>query len=112
MREPGAGALTAAGYWYVFVSLPIDRLLTFRWLFRLFVWYSFLWRVSGLSLKLDALHPDRAGGLGFLKETPFVLLPIFLSQTVLLSGRIADHIWHEGVRLADFRLQIAGLVMW
>jgi hypothetical protein len=45
---PGAGGprLTAAGYWYVFVSLTIFRFLLLRWYFRLFVWYRFLWQVA------------------------------------------------------------------
>jgi hypothetical protein len=61
---PGEGslALTWAGYWYVYVSLPIARVLLFRWYFRLFIWYMFLWRVSRLRLRLNPLHPDRAGG--------------------------------------------------
>ena len=46
----------------------------------------------------------------FLGTTPFILLPVLLSHTVLLSGRIADHIRHEGASLLQFRREIALLV--
>jgi hypothetical protein len=109
--QPGDGRLTAAGYWYVFVSLPLFRFLLFRWYFRLLIWYRFLAQVARIPLTLDALHPDRAGGLGFLKETPFILLPFFLAQTTLLAGRIGDLIWHERAQLLQFRLEIAGSIV-
>ena len=41
----GRWHLTAAGYWYVFVSIPIGQFILLRWYVRLFVWYRFLWQV-------------------------------------------------------------------
>src|SRR5215472_4996888 len=102
---------TLAGLWYVFVSLPLFRFILARWGFRLLIWYRFLWSVSRLPLRLDALHPDRAGGLGFLGQTPFVFMPVFLAQTCLLSGKIADHIWHDGAKLPQFKLEIAAILL-
>ncbi len=32
------------------------------------IWYVFLWRVSRLPLQLEPLHPDRAGGIGFVGD--------------------------------------------
>jgi len=102
---------TLAGLWYVFVSLPLFRFILARWGFRLLIWYRFLWSVSRLPLRLDALHPDRAGGLGFLGQTPFVFMPVFLAQTCLLSGKIADHIWHDGAKLPQFKLEIVAILL-
>ena len=48
------------------MSIPIFQFLTLRWLYRLLLWFLFLWRVSRLDLRLAPSHPDRAGGLGFL----------------------------------------------
>jgi hypothetical protein len=107
----GAGSYTIAGYWYVFVSLPLFRFILIRWGFRLLIWFRFLWSVSRLPLRLDALHPDHAGGLGFLGETPFTLLAVFLAQTFLLSGKIADHIWHDGATLPHFKLEIVAILL-
>ena len=58
--------LTPAGYWYVFVSVPLFQFILLRWYFRFFLWFWFLWRVSRLNLRLRPIHPDRAAGLGFL----------------------------------------------
>jgi hypothetical protein len=57
---------TPAGYWYILVSLPLLRFILFRWYFRLALWYWFLWRIQRFPLHLNFLHPDLAGGLGFL----------------------------------------------
>ena len=106
---PGAGGapLTIAGYWYAFVSLPILRFLIARWCFRVFVWYRFLWKVSRIRLRLNSLHPDRAGGLGFLENTPFAFTPVLLAWTALLAGELGDRIWHQGASLVQFKLDVA-----
>ena len=99
--------LTAAGYWYVIVSLTIYRFLIVRWCFRLFIWYRFLWQVSRqVRLRLNALHPDRAGGLGFLSGSMFAFAPILLAHTIALSGIIGGKIWYEGATLPEFKLEI------
>ncbi|MGQ0634696.1 MAG: hypothetical protein ACT4QC_08800 [Planctomycetaceae bacterium] len=101
--------LTPAGYWYVFVSMPLARFVLLRWYFRLTVWYRFLWTVSRIPLRLNPLHPDRAGGLGFLGQSVFAFAPLLLAHTLLLAAIIAERIWHEDARLPDFQLEIAGL---
>ena len=98
---------TAAGYWYLLVSLTIYRFLVVRWAFRLFVWYRFLWQVSRqVRLRLNALHPDRAGGLGFLAGSVFAFAPVLLAQTIALAGILGGKIWHEGATLPQFKLEI------
>lgn len=105
------GSYNLAGYWYAFVSLPLFRFFLARWYFRLLVWYRFLWKVSRLPLRLDALHPDRAGGLGFLAATPVAFLPVLLAQTCLLAGKIGDHIWHDAAKLPQFKMEIIALLL-
>jgi len=56
----GRWQLTAAGYWYVFVSIPIVQFILLRWYLRFVVWYRFLWQVSRINLNLVPTHPDRA----------------------------------------------------
>jgi hypothetical protein len=103
-------SFTWAGYWYVFVSIPIFRFIILRWYFRLFIWYLFLIRVSRLRLQLNALHPDRAGGLGFLSLSADAIAPVLIAQTVFLSGLIANQIWHEGATLPQFKFLIGGVL--
>jgi hypothetical protein len=103
----GRMQMTLAGYWNLFVSLTIVRFLLFRWYFRLLVWCYFLWQVSRhVPLQLNALHPDRAAGLGFLSGSVFALAPLLVAHTVGLSGAIASKILHEGATLPQFKLEI------
>ena len=106
----GVQRLTLAGWWYAFVSLNVFRFMVLRWYFRLILWYIFLWRVARLPLRLNALHPDCAGGLGFLAGSAFALLPMLLAHTVTLAGVIGGRIWHEGMKLTQFQLEIGGSV--
>jgi len=102
----GSFSFTWAGYWFVFVSVPILRFIMARWYFRIFIWYVFLFRVSRLRLELNALHPDRAGGLGFLNLSVDAITPVLMAQTVFLAGVIANQIWHDGATLPEFKVLI------
>jgi hypothetical protein len=102
--------LTVAGWWYAFISLNLFRFVLLRWYFRLIVWYVFLWRVSRLPLRLNPLHPDRAGGLGFIGNSVFAFTPLLLAHTVVLSGVIGGRIWHEGMKLPAFQIEIVAVV--
>ncbi len=107
---PGGGRLSVAGLWFVLVSLPIFQFLLYRWYFRLFIWVQFLWRVSRLDLDLQAAHPDKAGGLGFLGGSLAAFVPIAAAHGVLLSGMMANKILYAGAKLPDFELEMAGAV--
>ena len=99
--------LSPAGYWYLFVSLTIFRFLVFRWYFRILVWYRFLWQVSRkIPLCLNALHPDRAGGLGFLANSVFAFQPLLLAHMIALSGILGGRILNEHAKLPQFQLEI------
>jgi hypothetical protein len=99
--------LTPAGYWYIFVSLTIFRFLLLRWYFRMFVWYRFLWQVSRhVPLQLNALHPDRTGGLGFLSSSAFAFQPLLVAHTVALAGSLCGKIWNQGATLPQFKMEI------
>src|SRR5262249_20968406 len=102
----GSFSFTWAGYWFVFVSVPILRFIMACWDFRSFIWYVFLFRVARLRLELNALHPDRAGGLGFLNLSVDAITPVLMAQTVFLAGVIANQIWHDGATLPEFKVLI------
>jgi hypothetical protein len=111
-RAVDGATLTLAGRWYIFVSLPLFRFLALRWFVRLVVvWYRFLWLVARIPLRLNALHPDRTGGLGFLNTSVFAFAPILVAITSLLSAMIAQRIWHEGATLPQFKIEIFGVVV-
>jgi len=103
----GTAKLTTAGTWYAFVSLPILRFLLFRWYYRLGIWCAVAWRVSRLPLQVCPLHPDRAGGLGFVTQSVHAFTPFALAHTVPLAGMLATRILHGGAQLVQFRGEIA-----
>lgn len=98
--------LTLAGYWYTFISIPIFQFIACRWYYRMFIWYWFLWQVSRLPLQLNGLHPDRTGGLGFLKLGIAAFMAGLLAHTALLAGLIANHVFHSGQTMLDFKFEI------
>jgi hypothetical protein len=109
--DPTGRRFTLAGQWYIHLSIPIFQFLFYRWYFRLFVWFLFLWRVSRLDLRLTPTHPDRAGGLGFLASAPIAFAPVILAQTIVVSAVIADRIFFQGDTLHANRYVIAGFVI-
>jgi hypothetical protein len=103
--------LTAAGFWYVFVSIPILRFILFRWYLRIFIWFRFLWQVSRIDLHLIPTHPDRAAGLAFLGKSAYAFGPILFAQGAMLAGVVAERVLYRGQSLISFKLQIAGFVV-
>jgi hypothetical protein len=110
--EDSGPRLTAAGWCYVLFSLCIFRFILYRWYFRLFIWYRFLWKVSALPLHLSLYHPDRVGGLGFLSGSALALAPVFVAQTILVAGFIFTHILYRGATLPSFKTEILGIFVW
>jgi hypothetical protein len=88
------GVTTWTSQWYWMVCITVYRFLLLRWLWRLALWFFFLWRVSRLELRLVPTHPDRAGGLGFLElvHTKFTILALAISaaQSASLTQDIAS----------------------
>ena len=103
--------LTLAGYWYAFVSIPIFQFILLRWYMRLGIWFRLLWQISSLNLHLNAAHPDRAGGIGFLGESSFAFGPILFAQGTLLASLIASRVLYEGRALLSFKMEAAVFVV-
>ena len=106
----GRWHLTPAGYWYVFLSIPIVQFVLLRWYLRLFIWYHFLWQVSKINLNLVTTHPDRCAGLGFLGKSAYAFGPILFAQGAMLAGIVASRVLYRGESLLSFELQIGGFV--
>ncbi len=102
--------LTLAGYWYVFVSIPVFQFILLRWYVRLAIWFRLLWQISRLHLHLVAAHPDRAGGIGFLGNGSYAFGPILFVQGGLLAGFIATRVLYEGRGLLSFKMEAVGFV--
>lgn len=103
--------LTLAGYWLVFVSLPVFQFLFLRWYFRIFIWFVFLLRVSRLNLYLLPTHSDRVAGLGFLNKCAYSFTYWMIAQGAILSGFVAGQVIHFGSDPREYKLEAAGVVI-
>jgi hypothetical protein len=102
----GSYGLTPAGWWFLYVSLPVFQFMLLRWYFRLFIWIRFLAAVAGCRPHVIPTHPDRAGGLGFLSDTVVAFAPLLLAHGTLLAGLIANRIFFRGATLLDFKVEL------
>ncbi len=102
---------TLAGWWYLVVGVALFEFLLWRWLWRLLIWYGFLWRMSRLELRLIPTHPDRAAGLGFVGDAQRYFWIIVSAFAFTAAGVLADEIVYAGVPLPSFKFAIAGYVV-
>jgi len=105
----GTPFLSWSGYAASFVSNPFFLFLVLRWIWRFFIWTLLLYRISRLPLQLTPLHPDRAGGLGFLTIYPGVFSGfVFALSCVVASSFIKD------LSLSDHSMTMVwlALAMW
>jgi hypothetical protein len=107
----GRWHLTLAGFWYVFISIPLVQFILLRWYLRLFIWFRFLWQVSRIDLHLVPTHPDRCAGLAFLGKSAYAFGPILFAQGVMLAGVVASRVLYNGEKLVSFKLQAGGFVV-
>lgn len=87
-----AGGFSLAGWWHLSISLPLLLGLLLAWLWRLGVWFRFLWRMSQMGLYLVAAHPDQAGGLQFLAYSPRILSTLALPIGIVVAGTLANKV--------------------
>jgi hypothetical protein len=98
------GRFTAAGAWYLLISLPILLYWLFRWLWHMMVWTMFLIAVCRTRLRLIPAHPDLAGGLRFLEISVPGFYPLAFSIGAILAGGIANQVVHFHQPLAAYKL--------
>jgi hypothetical protein len=106
----GGRQLSPAGWWFVYVSLPLFQFILVRWYFRMFVWTRFLWQVAGCRLSLVPTHPDGVGGLGFLSGTVVAFAPLLAAHGTLLAAAIAARIFFAGAALPQFKVELIVVV--
>jgi len=103
--------ITVAGWWYLALSLPVLQILLYRWLYTILVWIIFLRKISRINLNLSALHPDGAGGLGFLQYTQLGFFPIALAFSALTAGVLNNAIIFSGVSIVEYKIVIGSILL-
>ena len=91
----GASALSMAGWWFNYVSIPFFRFLLLRWIWRLFLGTLLLWRV--------ATHSDMAAGLGFLSQGQEAFSPIVFAGGTVIASQVANAIAYQGATLSSMK---------
>ncbi len=79
-------------YWYLWFCLPLFRFLMLRWLWRLSLWWYFLWRVEKLELRLIPTHSDGAAGLGYLETVHETFTPLVAAISAVFAAGFAEDI--------------------
>ena len=105
------GRLNAAGGWYVFLFMPLFRFLILMWLWRLLLWTVLLGSLARLNLRLNAAHPDGAGGLGYLGFVQQRLSVLLVAGALMLAGSAANRIRHLGETMSDNLYPLVGYVL-
>jgi hypothetical protein len=103
--------ITAAGWWYTLVSLPVLYFLLLSWIWVFVLWAVFLFRVSRLDLELTPTHPDRAGGLGFLGWGLASFGLVLLAISAVISGGMAGDILFRGSSLNELKYHVIVFVV-
>jgi hypothetical protein len=91
--------------------MPFFWFLIMRWLWRLFLWFQFLGRVSKLDMQLFPTHPDEAGGLGFVGGAQRFFGIILFAFSLASSGVLARSIVYDHIPLASYAPAIATYVV-
>jgi hypothetical protein len=107
----GKGNLSLAGMWFRYVSLPLFQFLLLRWYYRIFIWSRFLFYVTRIKLTLVPTHPDGCGGLGFISYIVYAFMPLALAHGATIAASIANHLFHEGAALLDYKFEIIIIVV-
>jgi len=107
----GAGPLSWAGSWYAAVSLPLFLFLLYRYVWSWFVWFLFLWGLSRLKLRLTPAHPDVAGGLNILGDSPYAMAVFVFAIGAVLSARWAMQVVYDGASVASLNRVFIGYLL-
>jgi len=86
-----AHRLTMAGWWCVFISIPLFIFLLARGIWRHLVWAEMLRSIARLDLRLVSTHPDGKGGLAFLGEYPNAYVLFVFGISCGMAAAVAKH---------------------
>ena len=104
-------SLSWAGLWYLYISMPVFQYLCIRWIWRWILWLIYFKKISGLRLKLNPAHSDRAGGLGFLGVPPGPFLSITFALSILFSAAIGEKLFFFHDRLHQYYVVLGGFAI-
>jgi hypothetical protein len=105
------GGLGFGGFWLLYVSRPIFGALLAAWLWRLVLVFILLKRIAGLDLSIVPTHPDRAGGLGFVRDMPKAFSLMAFAVSAVVASRLAHDVIYHGVSVQSLKGVLGGFVL-
>ncbi|HEX5024311.1 MAG TPA: hypothetical protein VFV68_03520 [Agriterribacter sp.] len=104
-------SISIAGWWYVLFSLPVLQMIVYRWFYTICLWIIFLRKISKINLNLSSLHPDGAGGLGFLRYAQLSFLPVAFAFSSVIAAGLNNIIIFSKVSIYDFKMNIIAILL-
>lgn len=83
--------LTLAGWWCVFISIPLFIFLFCRGVWRHLIWAKLLRNIAHLDLRLVSTHPDGKGGLAFVGDYPNAYVLFVFGVSCGMAAAVAKH---------------------
>jgi hypothetical protein len=100
---PGQRLLSWAGVWYAAVSLPLFQFLFYSSVWGWFIWVLFLWRLSRIRLRLTPAHPDLAGGLNIIGDSPYAVAVFVFAIGAVLSAALVMQVGFNGDSVVSYK---------
>jgi hypothetical protein len=105
------GKISFAGWWYLLFSLPFIQVLTYRWIYVIILWIILMYKISAVGLHLSTLHPDRAGGLGFLRHTQYSFIAVAIAFSSLLAAELNNMVIFSGVVITENKALVSVMIL-
>jgi hypothetical protein len=99
------------GWWFLYVARPVFVVLALGWLWRIVLVAVLFRRLGRLDLSLVPSHPDRNGGLGFVRKLPSALFLVTLAISAVLASRWMHDVVYHAQSLAALKLPFATFVV-
>jgi hypothetical protein len=107
----GHQVLSYAGWWWAAVSQPILMFVVLRFVYRLGLWWRFLWETSQLDLQLRASHPDGAGGLGFLGSSLKAFRGFAFAISAIVAGGLANVVLLTAAPVLSYKYSVLAFAL-
>jgi hypothetical protein len=111
LGSEGHRVLSLAGLWFTVISEPVYGFVLCRFLYRIALWWIFLWKTSRLDLQLDGSHPDAAGGIGFLGLTLDNFKEVAFAVSTSFAGGLANIVLRTGSGVGRYKFEILALIV-
>jgi hypothetical protein len=108
---PVGDAPSLSGYWYLLVSAPLLVVVVLGWIRRQFLWGRLMRGISQLDLELVPSHPDRLGGLGFVRACQKGYWPISVALGLVMGGAMTNAFVHAGISPLRFQVEVGFLIL-